>query len=236
MKEFWDARAGENPYYFVDSRLDYKDPDLERFWADGEEVVKLACEWLGVAIRDDDDIVDIGCGIGRITRALARRGRSVKAIDVSDKMLETARELNANLPNVDWILGDGVSLMPLEDSSVDVCFSHVVFQHIPDPEITLGYVREMARVLREDGWAAFGVSNLPSHERPSPRRRASVALRALIGRAPRGQTDPAWLGSPVDLERVRAVAEECGAAVERVIGEGKQFCLVLMRNRSIESS
>ena len=35
MRRFWDARGRENAYYFVDSRLDYRDPDLERFWSDG---------------------------------------------------------------------------------------------------------------------------------------------------------------------------------------------------------
>ena len=33
--EFWDERAREDAFYFVDSRLDYGDPDVERFWAGG---------------------------------------------------------------------------------------------------------------------------------------------------------------------------------------------------------
>lgn len=76
-------------------------------------------------------------------------------------MLERARALHAQLTNVKWIHGDGESLSGIADASVDAVFSHVVFQHIPDPRITLGYVREMGRVLRPGGWTAFQVSTDP---------------------------------------------------------------------------
>ena len=60
----------------------------------------------------------------------------------------------------------------LRRRSVDGCFSHVVFQHIPDPPITLNYVREMGRVLRPGGWALFQVSNDPTiHQPPGGRAR-----------------------------------------------------------------
>ena len=37
MRRFWDRRASENPWFFITNTLDYSDPDLERFWASGEE-------------------------------------------------------------------------------------------------------------------------------------------------------------------------------------------------------
>jgi SAM-dependent methyltransferase len=124
----------------------------------------------------------------------------------------------------------GLRLVPtvlLADASADACVSHVVFQHIPDAQITLGYVREMGRVLRPGGWAAFQVSTNPDVHRPrsSPGRR----LLALAGRAPRGQGDPAWLGSAVDLDDLRAAASDGGLELERVEDPGSQFCTVLAR-------
>lgn len=101
-------------------------------------------------------------------------------------MLELAREHNPALDAVEWIHGDGTSLEPLADASADACFSQVVFQHIPDPEITLGYVAEMGRVLRPGG--------------------SAVELPAL------------------------AAAGSAGMEVERVSGEGTQWCLVLLRH------
>ena len=36
MAAFWDARAREDAFFFVDDRLDYGSPDEERFWTGGE--------------------------------------------------------------------------------------------------------------------------------------------------------------------------------------------------------
>src|SRR5205807_3677808 len=142
----------------------------------------------------------IGCGVGRLTRVLARRAQSVRALDVSSAMLSDARRHNPGLTNVEWLLGDGTTLSQIETGSVEACVSHVVFQHIPDPAITLGYVREMGRVLRPEGWAAFQVSNDPAvHKRPTIMIRLREKADALAGRAPRGQHDRRWLGSMVEL-------------------------------------
>ena len=236
MREFWDRRAREDPYFFVDDRLAYKSPDLERFWAGGNEALDGLLGLVGVAIEPGDRVVEIGCGIGRMTRAIASRGASVVALDVSAEMLARAREHNPDLGAVEWMLGDGVSLRPLVDASFDACVSHVVFQHIPDPAVILGYVGEIGRVLRPGGWAAFQVSNDPDVHRGRTRgsalSRARRRLRVAAGRAPRGQSDPAWLGSAVDLGELRAAAAESGMEVERVVGEGTQFCLVLARRRA----
>jgi len=227
---YWDARAAEDAYYFVDNRQAYGEPDLEAFWASGPEALAAILGELGAAIGPADEIVEIGCGVGRITRALAAAGASVRAVDVSPRMLELARAENPGLDSVEWVLGDGKTLGPVASASADVCFSHVVFQHIPDPEVTLGYVREIGRVLRPGGWAAFGISNAPEvHRAPSVAARLRSAARALAGRGPRGQAHPAWRGSAVDLDRLRAVASEAGLGLERVSGAGTQFCYVLAR-------
>jgi SAM-dependent methyltransferase len=232
MRTFWDARARENALYFIDNQLDYADPDLERFFANGTREVETILDSLGAQIEPSDELVEIGCGAGRQTRALAERAASVRALDISERMLERARELNGQFDNVEWILGDGSSLAGVDSSSADVCFSHVVFQHIPDPAVTLGYVREMGRVLRPGGWAAFHVSNDEEpHRRRGGRSRLTSQLRALLRRGPRGQAHPAWLGSAVRLSDLRRVASDAGMDVERVVGEGSQFCFVLVRKR-----
>ncbi len=227
MRRFWDERAREDAWYFVDSRLDYRSPDAERFWRGGEEVVALILGTVEVTIEPADVILDIGCGLGRLSRAMAAGAQRVIGIDVSSEMLERARELNCDLDNIEWVHGDGVSLRGVDDESVDGVFSHVVFQHIPDPQITLGYVREMGRVLRPGGWAAFQVSTNPSVHRA--RRSPTQRLLALAGRAPRGQENPSWLGSAVELDALHAAAADGGLTLERIEGPGTQFCTVLAR-------
>src|SRR5436190_3491786 len=44
MREFWDARAEENAYYFIDNRLDYRDPDSDAFWTGGREALDTVIE------------------------------------------------------------------------------------------------------------------------------------------------------------------------------------------------
>jgi SAM-dependent methyltransferase len=229
-RSFWDARAAEDAFFFVDNRLDYRHPDLDRFWKGGEEDLDTLLGSLGVALEGSESVVEIGCGVGRLTRVLARRAADVRALDVSERMLQLAREHNAELANVSWTLGDGASLAGIETSSADACVSHVVFQHVPEARITLAYVREIGRVLRPGGWAAFQVSNDPAIHRPRRGvRRLRLALKALAGRAPRGQSAPAWRGSAVELGDLRAAAAEGGMSVERIEGEGTQYCLVLTR-------
>jgi ubiquinone/menaquinone biosynthesis C-methylase UbiE len=231
MGRFWDERAKENALYFVDSRLDYNATDAERFWADGLETLDKVLELGGASIQQGDTVVDIGCGVGRLTRAAAQRGAGrVLGVDVSAEMLKQARELNAHLENVEFHHGDGQHLTGVPDDIADAIVSHVVFQHIPDPKITLGYVTEMGRVLKPGGWAVFQISNDPSIHRAKKTGLAGVVRRAL-GREPKGQANAAWLGSAVDLDELRVTAEAAGMDVEDVEGAGTQFCFVRLRRR-----
>jgi len=228
MERFWDARAREDPWFFVDNRMPYRGADLERFWAEGARDLDRLLDALGARVQPGDTVVEVGCGVGRLARALAPRARQVIALDVSGEMLALAREHNPRLANVRWLHGDGTTLHPIADASADACLSHVVFQHLPDPAITLGYVREMGRVLRPGGWAAFQLSTDPALHR-RPRRRPSHRLRALVGRAPRGVADPAWVGAAVEMDALAATAASAGLRLERVVGAGTQFCAVLAR-------
>jgi SAM-dependent methyltransferase len=228
MRRFWDRAARENPFYFVDNRTDYRAPDVDAFWREGQVVLDGLLGDLDVQLRPTDMVVEIGCGVGRMTRVLGARAREVVALDVSERMLELAREYNPELHNVRWLLGDGTSLAGVADASADVCVSHVVFQHIPDPAVTLRYVREMGRVLRAGGWAAFQVSNDPKMHH----RRAGIIrqrLLPLLGRAPSGQDRPEWLGSSIELHELRTAAADGGLELSRVRRAGTQWCEVLAR-------
>jgi len=233
MRRFWDGRARENAFYFVDNTTRYADPDEKRFWQLGEELLEGMLIQLGVTVEPTDHVLDLGCGIGRMTRPIAARAGSVTALDISAEMLRLAAERSPDLRNVAWLLGDGTSLAGIGDASVDSCVSYVVFHHIPDPAVTLGYVREIGRVLKEGGWAAFQVSNEPARHDPRTyggrrwwlRRR----LRARLRKAPKGQAHPAWLGSAVRLGDLEATAGASGLRIERVEGAGTINCLVLAR-------
>jgi len=78
--------------------------------------------------------------------------------------------------------------------------------------------------LQPGGWSAFPISNDPSLHRPTVGLRDRV--KAAIGRAPKGQDEPQWLGSAVDLQDLTAAAFEGGLDLATVVGEGTQFCYV----------
>lgn len=229
-RRFWDERADDDAFFAVDDRLEYGNPDLDRFWADGKKDLDTLLGVVGAAVGAGDDVVEIGCGVGRMTRVLAERAASVRALDVSQRMLDQARWHNPALGNVEWLLGDGESLAGIESGSADAVVSHVVFQHIPDPEVTLGYVREIGRVLRPGGWAAFQVSNDPKVHRPRGRgARARVAVQRLLRRHDDFLENPYWLGSHVEIPALRAAAADGAMEVERTVAEGTQYCAVLLR-------
>src|SRR5437763_2756921 len=115
MRSFWDARAREDPYFFVDDRRTFGDPDLVKFWGDGERDLDQLLVVLGARVEPDNVVLDIGCGVGRLTRVLAGRASLVYGLDVSGEMLARARIHNEHLSNVRWIEGDGVSLAPVAD-------------------------------------------------------------------------------------------------------------------------
>lgn len=156
MRRFWNARAREDAFYFVDTRQPYRAPEPDRFW-DAEPLVDYLLGGLRVSLDPREVTLEIGCGLGRITRVLAARSRQVLALDVSDEMVSLARRHNPQLTNVSWIVGDGVSLAGIDSASVDACVSVVVLQHVPDPAIALGYVRELGRVLRPGLGGAAGI-------------------------------------------------------------------------------
>jgi SAM-dependent methyltransferase len=231
MGRFWDARAREDAMFFVDDREPYGAADAARFWDQGERDLDHILDALGAGISEGDTVVDVGCGVGRLTRVIAGRAARVYAIDVSAEMLAQARDHNGHLDTVEWVHGDGTTLQPIPDGVADAVVSHVVFQHIPDPAITYGYVAEMGRVLRPGGWAAFQVSNDPSIHRPHGEH---SRLRAVLGREPAKADveDPAWIGSAVELDELRATAGAAGMDMEQTIGEGTQYCGVRLRRRS----
>jgi SAM-dependent methyltransferase len=92
------------------------------------------------------DILDLGCGTGRYTGALAARfGASVVGIDPSEEMLAHARRKSA--AGARYQQGAGEAL-PLPTASVDMVFMSMVFHHFAERDRV---ARECLRVLRSGG-------------------------------------------------------------------------------------
>jgi SAM-dependent methyltransferase len=97
-----------------------------------------------------DDILDLGCGTGRYSAALAAHFNArVVAVDPSDKMLSEARKKASE--GVRLVRGSGEAV-PLESATVDLVFMSMVFHHFRSPQRA---AEECHRVLREDGYVCL---------------------------------------------------------------------------------
>jgi glycogen(starch) synthase len=214
MRRFWDEKGRTNAAWYVDTSLDHDDPDMDRFFATGEEIVRHAVDDAPVAPSAHRRAVEIGSGLGRICLALRERFDEVIGIDVAPSMVEQAREL-VTADGIRFEVGDGAGLHTIEDASVDLVLSFTVFQHIPDPAVIEAYIAESGRVLRPGGVLAF-----QWNDEADPRR---WRLRRAVGRfRPErfDRHDPAFFGCTVPVARIRKAVEAAGCEVARIDGDG----------------
>lgn len=150
MKGDWNRRAAENAEYFIATAA----PDQgDAFRTSGERDVKAFFEGLEHLLHGAQEVVDIGCGIGRMDEFVAPHVASLCGVDVSGEMVRKATARLRHLPNVRFVEGDGFSL-PLPDQSVGLVFSHIVLQHTPR-HVTRSYLADAWRVLRPGGHFVF---------------------------------------------------------------------------------
>ena len=96
------------------------------------------------------DIVDLGCGTGYFSRALATHYRQpVLGLDLAEGMLRHAREHSPG--QLGWVAGDAEAI-PLRNGSQDLIFSSLALQWCPQLQRALA---EAWRVLRPGGRLAF---------------------------------------------------------------------------------
>lgn len=128
--------------------------DHAQWWVDGftagvdpeytEQIIPMACEEL----EGFRSVVDIGCGEGQISRALAAQGSEVIGVDPTDLHIDIARQRGGG-PRYEK---GSASHLPVADQSVDAALACLVFEHIDDLD---GALAEVARVLKPGGRFAF---------------------------------------------------------------------------------
>ena len=205
MRGDWDRRARENAFHYIaSSRTDW-DPD--EFYASGEaSVAETVTPDLDQIRRGRPPkslrVLEIGCGAGRMTRALARIFGEVHGVDVSGEMVAQGRRLLADVPNAHLHHNNGADLVVLGDLRFDFAFSFIVFQHIPSQAIIESYVREVGRVLRPGSLFKFQVQG---------------SSKVTVSE------DDTWLGAPISNGLAADMAERNGFALLRSEGIEEQY-------------
>jgi SAM-dependent methyltransferase len=137
----WHALGETQPHWSVVTAEAFR-PDriaesLDAFYASGEQNVATLMRTLqrnGIDPASLARCIDFGCGVGRLSAALARRFREVVGVDVSASHLAVAREelarrgvANVRFEHLSGV--DDVDRLPV----ADLIFSVIVLQHNPPP-------------------------------------------------------------------------------------------------------
>lgn len=215
MREDWDRRAREDAERFIYSRD--KPGDIDGFDESGRaNYNQLLRPFLPILLDGRPArrcrALEIGCGVGRMTRWAAEAFAEVHAVDVAPGMIRQAEERLRDCPNVTLHLGSGYDLSFAPDASFDLVFSYIVFQHIPVRAAIENYVLEAARVLKPDGAFKFQVNGDVAAGRPA-------------------REPDTWVGETFFPEEMRRTISEAGLAVVAAEGMGTQYFVLTCRKQ-----
>lgn len=122
-----------------------REPSLQ---SSGKQVADRVARF--ISLKASDDVLEVGCGVGRIGWAIAPQCRTWIGCDISENMLSHARKRLAGLSNARLIHLDQANLSGVSDMSVDVVYCTNVLPHLDQME-RWQYVLEAHRVLRPLG-------------------------------------------------------------------------------------
>lgn len=195
---YWDAVARDNAAWYIATGCTAQDA---AFFAQGAAEVDQLTARCGICLRPDDTVLEIGCGVGRMTHRLAEVSARVIAADISQEMLDHCVTNLAGVRGVEFLLVPGDGTLPMPDHSVDVVFSYITLQHIPSPQAQLRYLHESLRVLRPGGRLAVQL------RAPGVRARA-LDWAGYVAHFAQGRATihPAWRGTRVRRADVLAVS------------------------------
>ncbi|MGA3041022.1 MAG: methyltransferase domain-containing protein [Bryobacteraceae bacterium] len=205
MQREWDARARENARFYVNTeRQDWTDAE---FFQSGERTVseEILTDMINICQGKDPKrmrVLEIGCGAGRVTRALAQIFGEVYGVDISGEMVRQARAALSGLPHVHISQNNGKDLEVLGSKRFDFAFSSIVFQHIPSREVIESYVRAVRGRLRRGRLFKFQLQGAEALDIPP---------------------DDTWLGVTFSEQEARDMALRCDFEMRYSYGAGTQY-------------
>lgn len=203
MLAAWELRARRNALHYIADFRESWDDNLDEFFLTGRDDVEKFLRPTNWGDTRDKSLLEIGCGVGRMTRHFAPRFARVVGVDISPTMIRRALKLHRGFTGIEFYTNSGSDLSRFDDNEFDYVISYIVFQHIPDPTIIYGYVREALRVLKPAGRLRFQARNDHAHPVPGT-----------------------YNGASIDVQRVAAIASECGRKLLSVEGIGTAECFI----------
>jgi spore maturation protein CgeB len=154
MRDDWDRRVQHDYRFWISNEISRDSLIWEEGERDFEQIV-----W-GVTVGPDCSALEIGCGVGRMLPAAARRFKSVIGVDVSPRAIAKAQELQRaaalDTTPANLMTTSGIDLGQIETGSIDFVWSFAALPHMPT-RVFAAYLCEIRRVLRAGGIARLQV-------------------------------------------------------------------------------
>ena len=192
------------------SRLAHRWWDPQSEFRPLHEINPLRLEWIDRhAALAGKKVLDVGCGGGILTEAMARLGAQVTGIDLSDKALKVAElHLLESKLEVCYRKSSAEELAAEQPGAFDVVTCMELLEHVPEPA---GMVAACARLVRPGGKVFFSTLN----RNPKSYLFAVIGAEYVLKLLPRGTHDYQRFIKPSELSRWSRAA---GLTPEEVIG------------------
>ena len=178
--------------------------DADEFFATGEAEIQTALEYLrtrGLSPDPAGTVLDFGCGIGRLTQALARRFDRVVGVDISESMLEGAESFNEFPDRCSYVHNAAGSLPEFADGSFGFVYSSIVLQHM-EPQLARRYLAEFARILAPGGILVVQIPDADARRLQRLRARLALGSRLRRTSAAFGRSDRASQGAVIEMHHI----------------------------------
>lgn len=173
----WEDLAELDPLWAIlsDNQKQFGRWDLEEFFASGQREIDALMQACGRKQGSSGRVLDFGCGVGRLSRALRFYFEEVYGVDISDEMIRLAKK---HTPSCKFLVNQTDDLRLFQDNFFDFVYSNIVLQHQRSRDLAKAYVREFIRVIRPGGMIVFQIPHkLTLRHALQPRRRLYSLLR-----------------------------------------------------------
>jgi SAM-dependent methyltransferase len=175
----WEDLAQLDPFWAIlsDDRMQFGRWDRQEFFASGEREIVSLMKSCSIARGDNGRVLDFGCGVGRLSRALRSYFGEVYGVDISLEMIRLAKQYT---PSCVFLLNPKDDLSVFPNNFFDFVYSNIVLQHQRTEGIARAYITEFLRVVKPSGTVVFQMPfKLSLRGALQPRRRLYSLLKML---------------------------------------------------------